>query len=135
MPTNAGSSVKAPRGVLVQADGDADVVVAEPDSVGARLRRAGRGGACVEHVGERDSRQPHHADDRVGIGDGPAAAGRGPDVLPVHARIGDGGEDRVDRHLHGGLAVEPAERMDADTDDGYVVHWSTSVVQFGVCQL
>ena len=45
-------------GVLVQADRDADVVVAQPDTVGAGLRGAGGGGAGVEHVGERDAGSP-----------------------------------------------------------------------------
>ena len=107
--------------MLVQADGDADVVVAQPNSVGAGLGGAGGGGARVEHVGERDAGQPDHADDGVGIGDRPTAARRGPDVAPLHAGVGDRGEDGVDAHLHGRLALEPAERVQADADDRYVV--------------
>ena len=108
--------------VLVQADGDADVVVAQPDAVRARLGGAGRGGAGVEHVGERDARQADHADDGVGVGDRPAAARGELDVLPLDAGVGDRGEDGVDAHLHRGLALEPAERMQSNTDDGDVVH-------------
>ena len=115
-------------GVLVQADGDADVVVAEPNAVRAGLGGAGGGGAGVEHVGERDARQPHHADDRVRVGHRPAAAGGELDVLPLDAGVGDRGEDGVDAHLHRRLAFEPAERVQANTDDGDVIHLEPSVV-------
>ena len=37
------------------------------------------------------------------------------------AGVGDRGEDRVDAHLHGRLALEPPERVQADADDGDVV--------------
>src|SRR5690606_4343788 len=97
--------------VLVQTDRDADVIVAQPDSVRARLGGAGGGGTGVEDVGERDTGQPDHRDDRVGVGDGPAAAGGELDVLPLQARVGDRGDDGVDTHLHGGLALEAAERV------------------------
>ena len=88
-------------GVLVQADGDADVIVAQSDSVGTGLRGAGRSRAGVEHVGEGDPRQSDHAHDRVRVGHRPAAAGGELDVFPLDAGVGDGGEDRVDAHLHG----------------------------------
>jgi hypothetical protein len=67
---------------------------------------------------------PDRGDDRVGVGDGPAAAGGELDVLPLNARVGDGGEDGVDTHLHRGLALEPTERVQAHADDGHVVHWA-----------
>ena len=107
--------------VLVQADGDADVVVAQPDSVGTCLRGTGRRRAGVEHVGERDARQSDHADDRVRVGHRPAAAGGELDVFPLDAGVGDGGEDGVDAHLHGRLAFESTERMQAYADDRDVV--------------
>ena len=112
--------------MFVEADGDADVVVAEPDAVRARLGGAGSGGARVEDVGERDAREPDHADDRVRVGDRPAAAGGELDVLPLDSGVGDRGEDGVDAHLHGRLALEPAERVQANTDDGDVVHLDSS---------
>ena len=68
-----GVDVERAARVLVHADGDADVVVARPDGVGA-AGGAGRGGAGVEHVHERDAGQSEQADDRVGVGDLPAAA-------------------------------------------------------------
>ena len=37
------------------------------------------------------------------------------------AGVGDRGEDRVDAHLHGGLAFESTERMQAYADDRDVV--------------
>ena len=52
--------------------------------------------------------------------------------LPLDSGVGDRGEDRVDAHLHGRLALEPPERMQADADDGYVVgHVSTPVSEAG----
>jgi hypothetical protein len=108
--------------MLVQADGDADVVVAQPDSIGTRLGGTARRRARVEHVGEGNSCQSHHADDRVGVAHRPAAAGRELDVLPLHTGVGDRGEDRIDAHLHRGLAFEASERVQADADDGHDVH-------------
>src|SRR6185437_11183753 len=122
IPTSAGSSVNAPRGCLSRPT-DADVVVAQSNSVGTGLGGAGSGGAGVEHIGERDSGQAHHADDRVGIGHRPTAAGRELDVSPVHSGVSDRSEDRVDAHLHRGLAFEAPERVKAHADDGHVVHW------------
>ena len=114
--------------MLVHAHRDADVVVAQPDTVGAGLRRAGRRGTGVEHVGERDAGQPDHADDRVGVGHRPAAADGELDVLPLDARVGDGGEDRLDTHLHRGLALEPTEGMQAHPDDRHLIHARSPLV-------
>ena len=108
--------------MLVQPDGDADVVVAQPDSVGTRLGGAGRGGAGVEHVREGDARQADHADDGVGIGHRPAAADTELDVVPAHPRVGDGGSDGIHTHLHRRLALETAEWVQPHPDDGDVVH-------------
>ena len=109
-------------GVFVEAHRDADVVVAQPDSVGTDLGGARGGGARVEDVGERDPRQANHADDRVRIRHGPTAARGGADVTPLDAGVGDGDVDRVDAHRKSTLALEPAERVDADADDGHFVH-------------
>jgi hypothetical protein len=107
--------------MLVQAEGDADVIVSQPDSVGTCLRRAGPSGAGVEHVGERDTRQTHHAHDRVRVGHCPAAAGGELEVFPLDSGVGDGGEDGVAAHLHGRLAFEASERMQAYADDRDIV--------------
>ena len=106
--------------VLVQADGDADVVLAQPDGVGGLLNGTGRGGAGVEHVGERDAGQPDQAGHRVGVGHLVAAAEAELDVLPLHTGVGQRGLDGLGAHLHRGL-VEPAERMQAHADDGDIV--------------
>ena len=108
--------------VLVETDGDADVVVAQPDTVRARLGRARRGGAGIEDVGERDAREADHADDGVGVRHRPAATGGELHVAPLDPGVGDRGEDGVDAHLHRGLALEPAERMQSHADDGDVIH-------------
>jgi hypothetical protein len=101
---------RTPR-MLVHADGDANVVIAQPDTVGTRLRRARRGRTRVEDIGERDAGQSDHAHDCVGVGHRPAAAHTELDVLPLDAGIGDRGEDRVGAHLHRRLPLEPPERM------------------------
>src|SRR6185312_3467657 len=107
--------------MFVQADGDPDVVVAQPDSVGAGLGGAGRGRAGVEHVGEGDARETDHGDDRVRIGDRPAATGGGLDVLPLDTRVVDREPDGVDAHLHRGLALETTEWVQTHSDDRDVV--------------
>ncbi len=48
------------------------------------------------------------------------------DVLPLDAGVGDSGEDGVDAHLHRGLALEPAERVQPNPDDRDVVHLGSS---------
>lgn len=53
--------------MLVEADGNTDVVLAQPDGVGGLLDGAGRGGAGVEHVGERDAGQADQAGHGVGV--------------------------------------------------------------------
>ncbi len=111
--------------MLVHADGDADVVLAQPDGVSRLLDGAGGGGAGIEHIGERDARQPHEPGDGVGVGHLVAATERELDVLPLDARVGERGLDRVGAHLHGGLGAEPAERVKPHADDGDVVHLHT----------
>jgi hypothetical protein len=44
------------------------------------------------------------------------------DVFPLDAGVGQRQPDRVGRHLHGGLTLEAAERVQTRTDDGDVVH-------------
>ena len=109
-----------PAGVLVHADGDADVVLAQPDRVRRLLNRRRRGRAGVEDVGERDpgeTDQPRH---RVGVRHLVAAAEAELNVLPVDAGVGERELDRVGAHLHCGL-VEPAEGMKPHADDRDVV--------------
>ena len=108
--------------MLVHSDRDADVVVTQPDTVGAQFGRAGRGGTGIEHVSERNAGETHHADNRVRIGHRPTAADRELDVFPRDTRIGEGELNGVAGHLHGGLAVEATERVQTHTDDGNVVH-------------
>ena len=55
--------------VLVHADRDAEVVLAEADRVGGERQRARRGRAAVVDVGERDAGEPEQRDDRVGVVD------------------------------------------------------------------
>ena len=106
--------------MLVQTDGDADVVLAQSDGVGGLLNGAGRGGAGVEDVGEGDAGQPDQAGHRVGVGHLVAAAEPELDVLPVHTGVGQRELDGLGTHLHRGL-LEPAEWMQAHADDGYLV--------------
>ncbi len=109
-----------PARVLVQADGDADVVLAKSNGVSGLLNGARGGGAGVEHVGERDARQPDEPRHRVRVGDLVAAAEAELDVLPIELGVGECEPDGVGAHLDGRL-VEPAEGMQAHADDGYVV--------------
>src|SRR3979490_628095 len=94
--------------------------------MGTRLRWPGRGGPGIEHVGERDTRQSDHADDRVRVGDRPAAACCELDVVPLHPGVGDGGEDGVDAHRQRRLPFESTERVQAYADDRDVVHLAIS---------
>ena len=107
-------------GMLVQPDGDADVVLAQPDRVRGLLngRRGGRAG--VEDVGERDPGQADQPGHRVGVRHLMAAAEPELDVAPVDTRVVECELNRVGTHLHRGL-VEPAEGMKPHADDGDVV--------------
>ena len=103
--------------VLVHADRDAEVVVAEADRVGGERQRARRGGAPVVHVGERDAGEPEQRDDRVGVVDLVAAAERELDVAPLDAGVGERAADRDRAHLDARHAREAAERVQPHTDD------------------
>jgi hypothetical protein len=107
--------------MLVQADGDADVVLAQPDGVSRLLDGGGRSRAGVEDIGEGDAGEPDQPRHRVRVGHLVAAAETELDVLPLHACVGQRELDRLGAHLHGGL-VEAAERVQAHADDGDVVH-------------
>jgi hypothetical protein len=117
--------VKAPPGVLVHPDGNADVVVAQTDTVGTRLGRAGCGGTGIEHVGERDAGETHHPDDRIRVRHRPAATDCELNVLPTDTRIGQREADCVGGHLHGGFALEAAERVQTHADDCHLVRTTT----------
>ena len=106
--------------VLVQADGYADVVLAQPDGVGGLLDGTGRGGAGVEHVGERDAGEPDQPGDRVGVRYLVAAAEAELDVFPLDTGVGERELDRVGAHLHRCL-VEAAKWMKSHPDDGDIV--------------
>ncbi len=95
-------------GVLVQADGDADVVLAQPDGVGSLLDGTGRGGTGIEDVRERDAGQPDEAGHRVRVGHLVAAAEAELDVLPLDTGVGQRELDGFSTHLHCRL-LEPAE--------------------------
>ena len=103
--------------VLVHADRDPEVVVAEADRVGGERERARRGRAPVVDVGERDAGEPEERDDRVGVVDLVAPAERELDVAPVHARVGEGPTDRDRAHVDARHAGEAAERVQPHADD------------------
>jgi hypothetical protein len=107
--------------VLVHADRDADVVVAQANPVRAGLGCAGRRRAGIEHVGERNPGEPHHADDGVRVRHRPAAADRELDVLPLDAGVGERELYGVGGHLHRGLALEATEGMQPHPNDGDLV--------------
>jgi hypothetical protein len=109
-------------GVLVEADGDPDVVLAQPDRVGAHLGGGGGRGAGVEHVGERDAGEAHEPRDGVGVGHLVAAAHAELDVAPLDPGVAQRRVDGVGAHLHRRLAVEPPERVQAHPDDRDLVH-------------
>ena len=103
--------------MLVHPDSNADVVVAQPDTVGTRLGRAGCGGTGIEDVGERNAGETDHADDRIRVRHRPAAADCELNVLPGDTRVGEREPDGVGGHLHGGFALEAAEWVQAYPDD------------------
>ena len=107
--------------VLVHSDGDADVVLAEPDGVGGLLNRRRRCRAGVEDVGERDACQPDQPGDGVRVGDLVATPEPKLDGLPFDTRVLQRRLYRLGAHLHACL-VEPSERMEAHPDDRDVVH-------------
>ena len=106
--------------VLVQADGDADVVLAQPNGVGGLLNGTGGGGTGIEHVGEGDAGQSDQPGHRVGVGYLVATAKAELDVFPFHAGVGERELDGLGAHLHRGL-VEPAKWMQSHADDGDIV--------------
>ena len=116
---------EGPPGVLVHPDSNADVVVAQPDTVGARLGRAGCGGTSVEDIGERNAGETDHADDRIRVRHRPAAADRELNVLPGDTRVGEREPDGVGGHLHGGFALEAAEWVQTHADDCHLVRTTT----------
>ncbi len=108
-----GSARERAGNVLVHADRDAEVAVAEPDRVGGHRQRARRGRAPVVDVGERDPGETQQRDDRVGVVDLVAPAERELDVAPLArprrpARAGS--RSRPSRY--------PTRRRTARTDAG-----------------
>ena len=76
----------------------------------------------VEDVDERDAGETQQADERVGLGDLPAAAERAVDVGPRHTGVLQGLVDRVGTHLERALVAVAAEGVQADPDDRDFVH-------------
>ena len=107
--------------VLVHADRDPEVVLAEPDRVRGERERARRGRAAVVDVGERDAGEPEQRDDRVGVVDLVAARERELDVAPLDAGVGERPPDRDRAHLDARHVAEPAERVQPHADDRDVV--------------
>ena len=83
----------------------------------AWVEHARRGGASVVHVEERDARHAELVDDRVGVVDLVAAAERELHVPPLDAGVLHRQARRSGAHLDGGLAGEPAERVQTHPDD------------------
>ena len=73
--------------VLVHADRDADVVLAQPDCVGAELSGAGGRCAGVEHVGERDPGEADEPGHRIRVTHLVAAADPEFDVFPLETGV------------------------------------------------
>ena len=105
------------RQVLVHADGDAQVVVPQPDRVGGQRESARRGRAAVVDVVEGDSREPQERDHRVGVVDLVAPGERELDVAPLDARVREGAADGDRAHLDRRHAREAAERMQPHSHD------------------
>ena len=117
------------RRVLVHAHRDPEVVVTEADGVGRERQRARRRRAPVVHVGERDAGEAQQRDDRVGIVDLVAAGERELDVVPAHPGVGERVADGDRAHLDAGRVTEPAERVEAHSDDGDVHAHVLSLLQ------
>src|SRR5262249_5892102 len=90
--------------------------------VGAQFGGAGGRGTGIEHIGERDTGESHHADDCVRVGHGPAATDRELDVPPFDTRVSERELDGVGAHLHCGFALEATERVQTHSDDSDVIH-------------
>ena len=106
--------------VLVHADGDAEVVLAQADGVGGQREGAGRRRTPVVDVGERDPRQTEESNHRVGVVD-LVAAGEGElDLPPFDACVCEGAPDRHRSHVDARHTGEAAERVQAHSHDGDV---------------
>ena len=123
MLTRVGVDVERAARVLVHPDGDADVVVAEPDGVGAP---AGSALAAVAQPLNTFVNGMPVRPSRPVMASGLATSQLPPnancDVRPLDAGVGERGDDGVGAHLDRGLVAEPAERVEPDPDDGNVVH-------------
>ena len=106
--------------VLVHADRDAELVVAEPDRVGRERERARRGRAPVVDVGERDTGEPEQRDDRVGVVDLVTACERELDVAPLDARVGERAPDRDRAHVDRGHAGKAPERVQPHPNNRHI---------------
>ncbi len=115
------------REVLVHADGEAEVVLAQPDRVGGQREHARRGRAAVVDVGERNPGQPQERDDRVRVVDLVAPGERELDVAPLHARVREGTTDGDRPHVDPRPIPEAAERMEPHSHDRDVHFLSSSL--------
>ena len=103
--------------VLVHADRNTELVVAEPDRVGRERQRARGRRAPVVDVGERDTGQAEQRDHRVGVVDLVAAAERELDVAPLHSRVRERAPDRDRTHVDARHVREPPERVQPHPDN------------------
>jgi hypothetical protein len=103
--------------VLVHADRDPEVALAEPDRVRGQREGARRGHAAVVDVAEWNAREPEQRDHRVGVV-ALVAPGEGElDLAPLDARIREGAPDVDLAHLDRRHAREAAERLHSHAYD------------------
>ena len=129
-PENGRLGRERATGVLVHAHGDTDVVLSQSDGVSGQLDGAGGRGAGVEYVSKRnasESDQPRH---RIRVCYLQAAAESKLDVLPANSGIVERRDYGIGPHLHGRLGTEPTKWVEADPDDGNVVHQEISFTGF-----
>ena len=108
--------------MLVHPDGHDDVPAACDDGVGRLLGDRRSGGTRVEDVDERDAGEAEQTDERVGLGDLPAPPERAVDVVPRNTGIRQRLLDRIGAHLERALVAVPAEGVQANPDDRYLIH-------------
>ena len=117
----SGSTLNAPAGVLVEADGEAEVGGAGPDRAIGHRQGAAAGGAAVPDVDERQAGEPQLVHEGVGVATVAAAAEGELGLVPPDPGVGQRQPGGVHRLLASRHAVGAAEGVDADADDGDAV--------------